>query len=115
MFSDCSLFQSPFKHNTNTVENEMAFHIEYEVCTLFCKCTEAKTRISYLAMWWRMAFLRTIQSNVVTSLASSVLNGCNRECESVVTENEGVPMFVVLLTPRSKWAPLKKGTNTDLC
>lgn len=48
-------------------------------------------------------------------LASSVLNGCKTQGEYVAAENEGVLMFGVLFTPRSKWAPLKKGTSTDLC
>lgn len=48
-------------------------------------------------------------------LASSVLNGCKIQVEYIVAENEGVQMFVVLFTPRSKWAPLKKGMSTDLC
>lgn len=48
-------------------------------------------------------------------LASSVLNGCKLQGEHVIAENEGVLMFAVIFTPRSKWAPLKKGTSTDLC
>ena len=48
-------------------------------------------------------------------LASSVLNGCKIQGVCVVSENEGMLMFVVLFTPRSKWAPLKKGTSTGLC
>lgn len=56
-------------NNTNTVENEMAFHIEFEVCTLFCQCTEANDRMCFLAVECRMAFLSTIQCNVVTCLS----------------------------------------------
>lgn len=47
-------------------------------------------------------------------LASSVLNVCKIQGEYVLAENEGV-LMLVLSTPRSKWAPLKKGTSTDLC
>lgn len=58
-----------------------------------------------------MAFLSTIQCNVLTHLSGQQ----GFDGSKVVPEIEGVLMFVVLFTPRSKWAPLKKGTSTDLC